>query len=120
MTTKITTLIPSQYLKAALTTFYTAPKAGVLGALTSITAVIDKATATNVDTVNHNLTLYLVPSGSTADNTNVKIINQVVEPKECIDLYQIVGHALNTGGSVQVQADIYDLINIRITGREIS
>lgn len=91
-----------------------------VGAMSS--AIITRLTATNIDTVAHNLTLYRVINGGTASTSN-----QIISPAnwpgtiaagETIPI-PMAGHSLVNGQSLQALADANSVINLSISFTQI-
>ena len=112
MTVVVKVLIPAKIAVATDTTQYTAP-AGV-------TAIIDKFTATNYDTVPRTISVNLVTIADTAGNQNLIVKTKTLQPTETYTFPELVGHVLAPGGFISTIASNATGINIRASGREVT
>lgn len=108
-TTKV--LVPPLLLQATQTPQYTA---------TSVRAVIFKATVTNIDTVARSFSVNLVQSGGSPGSSNLVIDNRTVQPDETYMCPELVGHALDPGGSISTIASAGGALVFRVSGPEIT
>jgi hypothetical protein len=111
MTVNSVCLIESKDAANVITTQYTAS----VGAR----VIIDKFTATNYTAGALTLTVYLVPSGGSAGNSNLIKI-KTLAAGECYTWPEIVGHTLNPQDFIATNASAATSINIRASGREIT
>jgi hypothetical protein len=111
MTVTVKVLVPPKQMEATQTTQYTA---------TSVKAIIDKATVTNTDTVNHTFSVNLVTSGGSAGNANLVIKTRAVVPGETYTCPELVGQALESGSFISTIASAATTLTLRVSGREIS
>lgn len=109
VTTKV--LVPAKIAENAQTTQYTA---------TSVTAIIDKFTATNFGAASAAISVSLVSSGDSAGNANLIVKTKTLQPNETYTFPELVGHSLMPGGFISTLADTASSINIRVSGREVS
>lgn len=103
-------LIESKDAANALTTQYTASASGVR-------TIIDKFTATNYSGVAQTLSVYLVPFGQSANNSNL-IKAKLMAASESYIFPEIVGHTLNPGDFILTNCSAAGSVNIRASGRE--
>jgi len=103
-------LFASAQLTASTATYYT------VGANTN--TIIDSAIASNSTGTNRTITIYLVPSGGTADNTNIAVVSTVVPANSDISLSRLVLQALSAGGTIQAKSDAATAVTLRMSGRE--
>jgi hypothetical protein len=111
MTVTVKVLVPPKQLEATQTTQYTA---------TNAKAIIDKATATNTDTVNRTFSVNLVTSGGSAGNANLVIDDRTVVSGETYLCQELVGQALESGGFISTVASAATALTLRVSGREIT
>lgn len=104
-------LIPAKTAEVTQTTQYTA---------TNVTAIIDKFTATNYDTVARTISVNLVASGGSATNDNLIVKTKTLQPAETYTFPELVGQVLSSGSFVSTIAGTGTSINIRASGREIA
>lgn len=110
MTVTTKCLIESKDAAAVITTQYTA-------SIQSTRTIIDKFTATNYSAITQTLTVYLVPFGLAAGNSNL-IKSKALAPGECYVFPEVVGHTLNPGDFISTNSTLAASINIRASGRE--
>jgi len=103
-------LFPTAQMTASTATYYT------VGANTN--TVIDSAIASNGTGTNRTITVYLVPSGGTADATNIVIPSTVVPANSDITLNRLILQALSVGATLQAKSDAASAVNLRVSGRE--
>lgn len=111
MTVTAKVLIPAKIASNAQTTQYTA---------NSLTAIIDKFTATNYSAAAATLSVNLVSSTDTAGNQNLVTKTKTLQPGEVYTFPEIVGQVLNPGDFISTIAGTATAINIRASGREIT
>ena len=111
MTVNTRPLRTSQYANNAETTAYTA------GAGARV--ILDKFTAYNSDATSQTLTVKLVPSGATATPEHV-IVVKALAIGETYTFPEVVGHTLESGGSISLLASVSSKISVRISGREVT
>lgn len=111
MTVLAKCLIESAQAAAAQTTMYTAP-AGTR-------TIIDKLTGTNTTGSSAQITVNLVPSGSTASAPNVITPIQTIVAGGSYTFPEVVGHILNPGDFISVLAGSV-AITVRASGREVT
>lgn len=106
----VRTLVPSKTAEATQTTQYTA---------ISVTAIIDKFTATNYSATAATLSVNLVTLASSAGNANLIVKNKTLQPSETYTFPELVGQVLGPGDFISTIAGTASAINIRISGREV-
>jgi len=105
------TLVESVAIDSALTTHYTVP----------VTAtIVDKCTAINHDLVPRTISVFLMPAGVPAANSNLAAKDKILQPSEAYTFPEVVGHILNTGDAIATLCDGSFVVNFRVSGREIS
>jgi len=105
------TLVESTFVSSALTTQYTVPV---------VATIIDKITVINCDTVANTINVYLVPAGQPTSNEHLIVKSKSLLPSETYTFPEIAGHILNTGDSIVTLGNVNDVMNFRVSGREIS
>ena len=105
-------LIQSKFAASSLTTEYTAP--------VNTRAIIDKMTATNSDSNTRTISVHLVPSGSTADSSNIVLKTYSLVAGETYDITEVKNHVLDSGGFISVVASASSTVVIRASGREVT
>jgi len=103
-------LFPTAQLTATTATYYTT------GANTN--TIVDSAIASNGTGTNRTITVYLVPSGGTADGTNVVIPALTVPANGDITLNRLILQAIPAGATLQAKSDAASAVNLRVSGRE--
>jgi hypothetical protein len=111
MTVVAKCLIESKQAENAQTTQYTAG--------TGVRTIIDKFSGYNGTAGAVSLTVNLVPSGGSADATNVKVVKSIAAG-ETYTFPELVGQVLNTGDFISTLASAATSIVIRVSGRENS
>ena len=112
MTVIVKTLVAPVQLSSAQTTQYTTPAA--------TRCIIDKATATNTDTVARTFSVNLVQSGGSAGAANLVLDNKSLQPDETYLCPELVGQVLDPGAFVSTIASAASAITFRVSGREVS
>ena len=109
-TTKII-LFDTQFAPAADTSMFESPLEGA-GTL------IDKFTATNLDSVTRSISVRLLPPGETPTGTDFTIVQaKALTAGQCYLMPEIVGQMLAAGGAIWVEASAAGVISIRANGR---
>lgn len=103
-------IISAQYASNSLTTEYTS---------SSVTTQIDKFTAQNDSGGDVTLQVHLVPSGGSADATNL-ILNRTILDDTTYRCPELIGHTLDPGDFISVIAGSASAIVIMASGRVIS
>lgn len=111
MTVTVKVLIPAKIAEAVQTTQYTA---------TGVTAIIDKFTATNYNSVAAAININLVTSSGAAGDQNLIVKTKTLQPSETYTFPEIVGQVLAPNGFISTLADTASAINIRASGREVT
>jgi len=104
-------LIPAKTAEVAQTSQYTA---------NGVTAIIDKFTATNYDTVARTISVNLVASAGSAGNDNLIVKTKTLQPSETYTFPELVGQVIAPGGFISTISSTGTSINIRASGREIA
>lgn len=105
------TLLSAGYAPSSTGTAYTVPAA--------TETKISKVQASNADTVARTLTVHLVPSGGTADNSN-KVVVYSLAAGESVTLSELMGELLETGATIQHVASAATVVSVRYNGKEIT
>jgi hypothetical protein len=106
-------LVESAPLAGAAAQLYVSPGATV--------TILKKLTLVNTDSLNaHLVTLYLVAAGSVAGAGNLLLDQKSVGPLQTLDVTEAVNQVLQTGDFISAFADVAALVNIRISGVQIS
>ena len=108
MTVQSTPLVDSKALETVQTTQYTCAV---------LRASIDKVTATNTTAGALTVSVNLVPSGGTADATNLLTKAASIAAGGSYGFPELVGHTLKTGGFISAIASGAG-IAFRVSGRE--
>ena len=111
MTVTVKVLVPAKYAEATQTTQYTA---------TGVTTIIDKFTATNINTAAATISVNLVTVSGTAGNTNLISKTKTLQPSEVYTFPELVGQVLGVGDFISTIAGTASAINIRVSGREVT
>lgn len=110
MTVIVRTLVPAKTAENTQTTQYTA---------TSVTAIIDKFTATNYSGAAATLSVNLVTVATSAGNSNLIVKTKTLQPAETYTFPELVGQILGPGDFISTIAGTASAINIRVSGREV-
>jgi hypothetical protein len=111
MTVTVKALVPAKTVEATQTTQYTA---------NGVTAIIDKFTATNYDTVAATISVNLVTLAGSAGNSNLITKTKTLQPSEVYTFPELVGQVLNPGDFISTIAGTASAINMRVSGREVT
>lgn len=111
MTVTVKVLIPAKIAENSQTTQYTA---------SSVTAIIDKFTATNYSVTAATISVNLVTSAASAGDANLITKTKTLQPSESYTFPELVGHALMPSGFISTLAGTAGSINIRSSGREVT
>lgn len=105
-------LVNSKFAANAQQTEYTAPG--------STRTIIDKFTATNIDTVARTISVHIIPSGSAYGDSN-KIVKELsIAAGATDDLDELKNQILATGDIINVAVSAASAIVIRCSGREVT
>lgn len=77
---------------------------------------INQATACNTDTVARTLTVHLVAANGSASATNTVIKELSLAAGETKALYEIEGHLLTAGMSLQAVASVASVVSLAVSG----
>lgn len=116
MTATPKVIIAAQNAPNVTTTLYTSPAAANGGKGTWI----DKFTAVNYTGAAVALSIYIVPSGGTAGNSNIVIQAAGLAAGATDALPEVVGKFLNPGDFIAVLASAAASISIAANGRELT
>lgn len=103
-------LIPGSQLTTSAATYYTVA--------TGLTGTISAMTATNTSDAVAQVTVWLVPQGSTAGDTNVVLSERSIAPGDSRIVYEAIGQSLAQGGKIQASASDASAINLVASGYE--
>jgi hypothetical protein len=104
-------LIQTKYASNSQQTEYNVPG--------STTTIIDKFTATNIDSGAQTVTVYLIPSGQSVGNA-FKVIDAISIPANtALDITQLQNHILATGDIINAFASASSKVVIKASGREV-
>lgn len=92
--------------------YYTAP--------VNTVSTISAMSVTNTTGTARTVTVYLVPSGGTADATNVVCSARTVSPGETFNVFGAIGQTLAAGGTIQALADAATALALVASGYEQS
>lgn len=85
----------------------------------STNTIIDKFTAFNTDAAEITLTVWLIPSGGSNDDTN-KIVSQTVSAGTASDVTMLQNQILGPGDSIFVKASTASKLVVRASGRKVT
>ncbi len=111
MAVTVKVLIAPKSAESTQTTQYTA---------NGVSAIIDKFTATNYDTVARTLSVNLVQLAGAPASDNLLVKTKTLQAGETYTFPEIVGHALDIGGFISTIASAGSAVMIRASGREVS
>lgn len=111
MAVNVVNIIPRKQAEAAQTAQYTA---------INCKTIIDKFTVTNTSGSNVQFSCNLVPSGGTADNTNLVLKTRSIAPGDTYLCPELVGQTLEAGGFISTLAGAGTSLTISASGREIT
>lgn len=112
MTVTAKNLIEAKFAQNTDHTEYTAPA--------NTHTIIDKFTATNIDTGAQTISINLVPSGGAVGASNLIIDGKSLSGGVTWDFTEMVSQILNTGDSISVLASAASKMVIRSSGREVT
>lgn len=101
-------LTPTATLTTSVAAIYTAPTSGQV--------VVKRAVFTNIGLTPQTVTVYRVPSGGTAANSNKIISEQRINPGETYIAAELSNMVLNGGDSIQANASALTAINATMSG----
>lgn len=106
-------LIPAQFANSSPSTPYTSPA--------DTTTIIDNFMACNTDSGGaHTITVYLVPNGQTALNSNQVISVLSIAASTTLNLTSMQNQILIPGDQIVVVASSASAIVIRASGRQVT
>jgi hypothetical protein len=106
------TRLCATYVPTAVDTLYTVGT----GTVTRIDAMV----LTNTDTSAQTVSVYLVPSGGTPDNSNIVMAAQSIAPGETRRVSGAIGQVLRAGGTIRALASAATKVAIYASGVEIA
>lgn len=112
MTTRAKQLIGGTFLTTVQSSYYTAPA--------STTAVLQRATLSNISGNTVTATVWLVPAGGTVGNQNQLINARSLIAGETYVSPELGNKVLQAGGQIQALASQGSAINIDVSGVEIT
>ena len=81
--------------------------------------VIDKFTGTNTSGTPVKISVNLIPSGQSADNSNAITFTRSIAPGETYTFPELIGQVLTSGGVISTLCTVANSITITASGREI-
>ena len=111
MAVTVKVLVPAKTVESSQTTQYTA---------TGVTAIIDKFTATNYSASAATISVNLVTVAGSAGNTNLITKTKTLQASEVYTFPELVGQVLGAGDFISTIADTASVINMRVSGREVT
>jgi len=112
MTVTVKPLVPAKFVENSQTTQYTA--------VTSVRAIIDKATVTNVTASTATFSCNIVPASGSVSDSNLIIDTRAIASGECYTCPELVGHILVPGEFISTLAGTGSALTLRISGREVT
>lgn len=112
MTVTAKALIPGKYAATTVTAEYTVPG--------STKTIIDKFTALNSDGSAATVSIYIVPSGQAASNSNRIINAKSIGSLATYDFTELKNHVMSAGEAIHVIAGTATAVSIRASGREVT
>lgn len=104
-------IIETQQLPTAAIALYTS---------TGLTTRIESLSFCNTDTVNHSVTVYLVPAGGAAGASTITTNAQVLVPGQTWTSPNEYGKALNPGDSIWAVASASAVVNVFGSGTQFT
>lgn len=111
MTVQVAALIETKYMENVLTTQYTSAA--------NTRTIVDKLVLKNSISASFYAAVHLVPSGGTADASNL-IVNRVLVANESYTCPEITGQTLEPGDFIATRAAFASSIILRASGRLIT
>lgn len=112
MAREIKQIIPPQQLSVGAALLYEVPS--------NRTTVITRITFTNTSTTDRFVSLWLVPSGDTPQDSNKILDENFVAAGETFSLSDVEGQALPQGNTIQAAAEAVNAITIIGSGTEVT
>lgn len=100
-------LVTGVLLSGGATTLYIVP------VLTSVK--LSQLTVMNVDTLPHNVTVWLAPNNSAGLN-QYQIWKGSLAPGQSFSVYQAIDQVLGPGSTIQASADLDSVVSLRASG----
>jgi hypothetical protein len=82
--------------------------------------ILDKITATNLDSSSRTVDAYLVPSGGSADNTTKLVSAVSIGANASYHFAELVGHTLEVGETLRMSASANTVVTVRASGRQVT
>ena len=111
MAVTVDDIIPAKEAENVQTTQFTS---------TNVKTIIDKFTATNTSGVAITLSVNLVTTGGSADNSNLIVKDKSVGAGATYISSELVGHTLDVGGFISTIASAATGLTIRASGRIVT
>jgi len=108
MNAKPIQLIAVTALTASLASYYTAPA--------SKRVIISKFTLTNTDAGVQNVDVHVVPTGGSADSSNIVIKQLALDAGQTAAVYQLEGHIMAAGDEIHAVADDASVVLLFASG----
>ncbi len=99
-------------IAASATTYYTSPA--------NTRTIIKKLTVTNPTVGALTYTLYLIPTGGTAADTNTLISARVINAGETQEVFEAEGQILNAGDFLQALASSATSLSLQASGIQLT
>ena len=109
-------LFDTQYVPATETEMFASPDSST----TMIGTIVDKMTATNLDTASRTVTVRLVPPDGTPTGTEFVVVQKTINAGQAYLFPEIVGQLLAAGGSLRMDCDAADVVVTRASGRNFT
>lgn len=104
--------VKPQYLTNAIATYYTVP--------TGTRAIVRKLTFTNTSASVKTVTVYWVPSGGSAGNSNKIVPSYSIAPSETWDCPFMEAHTMHAGDKLQILASDNTAVMVASSGSEVT
>lgn len=112
MTVVAKRLVSNVQLANSTTTYYTVA-AGVK-------TILKKLTFTNNDSSNRLINVYVVDSGGSPGDASLLINAKYLFPGQTWDCFELSGHVMHTGDTLQMDSDAATAVTVRVSGVEIT
>jgi hypothetical protein len=105
-------LVPIKIAEVTSTVQYTVPP--------NFTTIIDKFTATNISAADVALSVYTVPVGANASDSNIIVRNRLISPNRTYTFPEMIGHVMAAGTMLATLASTAGATTLKVSGREAS
>lgn len=112
MSTTVACLIEAKHAASSSATEYTSAA--------STRTIVDKFTATNTDSSDRTISVWIVPSGGTEADTNLIVKTKNVVAGTTVDLTDLQNQVLEAGDFIRVVASVASKVTIRASGRNVT